>query len=60
MYIIYVYNISREEIKAAIRRMKDGKAAGMNVILSEVWRYGGKELERWIWEFCNRVWKGEK
>lgn len=41
--------ISKGEIKEAIRKLKDGKAAGMNGITEEAWKYGGEEIEGWIW-----------
>lgn len=40
--------------------MKDGKANGINGIPADVWKYGGEELENWIWEFCNSIWRGER
>lgn len=39
-------DISREEIKRVLRKMKDGKAAEIDKIPGEVWRYGGEELEK--------------
>jgi hypothetical protein len=51
--------ISREEIREAINKIKDGKAAGANGVPGEVWKYGGERVTEWIIEFCNRVWKGE-
>ncbi|XP_067214151.1 uncharacterized protein [Linepithema humile] len=51
--------IDREEIRRALRTIRDGKAAGIDEIPAEVWKYGGEELEEWVWGFCNRVWKGE-
>lgn len=51
--------ISKREIKEAIKRMRDGKAAEIDKIPSETWKHGGEELEEWIWGFCNRVWKRE-
>lgn len=33
--------ISSEEVRRAIEKLKDGKAAGMVGITNEVWRYGG-------------------
>lgn len=24
-----------------------------------MWKYGEEEIEKWIWEFCNSVWKGK-
>jgi len=51
--------ISREEIKRTIGELKVGKAMGVDGIPNEVWKFGGEELEVWIREFCNRVWRGE-
>lgn len=51
--------ISREEIGRAISKMKEGKAAGGDGIVNEVWKHGGKETKEWLWEICNKVWKGE-
>lgn len=33
--------ISSEEVRRDIGMLKNGKAAGMNGIMNEVWRYGG-------------------
>lgn len=46
--------ISKGEIKA-IRKLKDGKAAGIDGITGEVWKYGEEEIEEWIWEYCNKI-----
>lgn len=51
--------IGIEKIREIIGRMKNGKAAGMDGIPEEVWKYGEKELERWAGEFCNKVWESE-
>lgn len=51
--------LSMEEVRKAIRMLKDGKAAGIDELPSEAWKYGGEGMEEWVWEFCNRVWKGE-
>lgn len=40
--------------------MKDGKAAGIDEISSEAWKYGGEKVEGWLWRFYNRVWKGKR
>lgn len=36
--------ISKREIKEAMKRLKDGKAAGINEILGKVWKYEGEEV----------------
>ncbi|XP_067208444.1 golgin subfamily A member 6-like protein 25 [Linepithema humile] len=51
--------ISRKEIKKAIKRLRNGKAMGADGIPGEAWKYGGEEVEEWVWKWCNRVWKGE-
>lgn len=51
--------ISKEKIGEAIRNIKDGKAAGIDEIPNEIWKYGGTELEEWVWDFCNRISRGE-
>jgi len=39
--------------------LREGKASGIDGIPGEVWKYEGEEMEKWIGEFCVRVWKGE-
>lgn len=48
-----------EEVKKAIRKIKEGKAMGKDGVPGEAWKYGGVEVEKWIWEVCKRVWRGE-
>lgn len=53
--------IGREEFRRAMGRLRNGKAAGIDGIPGEAWKYGGGEgLEKWAWEFCNRIWEGEE
>lgn len=49
---------SREKIDKVIRKLKDGKSGG-NDIVNEVWKYEGGEVREWLWEIRNRIWKGE-
>ncbi|KAL6419218.1 hypothetical protein ACFW04_011519 [Cataglyphis niger] len=51
--------ISRSEMRAVMGRLKDNKAVGADGIPSEVWKYGGENVEEWIWKISNRIWKGE-
>lgn len=50
--------ISREEIREAIGNLRVRKAAGRDEVPDEVWKYGGEEVEEWVWRYCNGVWKG--
>jgi len=36
-----------------------GKASGIDGIPGDDWKYGGEEIERWVWEFCNKIWREE-
>lgn len=42
-----------------IKNIKIGKATGRDGIPGEMWKYGEESLEEGIWNFCNKVWKGE-
>ncbi|KMQ87127.1 phosphatidylinositol glycan anchor biosynthesis [Lasius niger] len=35
------------------------KAAGIDGMPNEVWKYGGEEMEKWVEEICRRVWREE-
>jgi len=53
-------DIERVEMKRALRRLGEGKARGIDGIPGEVWKFGGEEIEGWAWEFCNRMWRGDR
>jgi len=42
-----------------LRKIKDGKAEGVDGVPGEVWKYGEERLLDWTVGFCNRVWKGK-
>lgn len=48
-----------DEIQNASKKLKDGKAARMDGVPGEIWKYGGGIVEKWLWNFCNRVWMGQ-
>ena len=52
-------DIGRDEIGRVVRSLKDGKAGRGDGIQNEVWKYGGEEVEKWLWVLCNRVWRGK-
>lgn len=39
--------LERGEINRAIRKLKEGKAMGIE-LPGKVWKYGGKEVEDWV------------
>ncbi|KAG5313582.1 ZFY26 protein, partial [Pseudoatta argentina] len=49
------------EMGKVLRRLKNRKAMAGDGIPNKVWKYEGGELENWAtWEFCNKIWKGER
>jgi len=46
-------------VKRALKRIKDGKAMGLDGIPEKAWKYSGERLERWVRDYCNGVWKEE-
>lgn len=55
-----IEEISREEFKGLIRKLKGGKAPWRDGLISEVWKYCGEQVEEWARRMCNRVWRGEE
>lgn len=51
--------LNREEIERVLGKLKEGKTVGVDGIPNEVWRLEREEIREWIWEVCNKVWRGE-
>jgi len=55
-----VEEISKEEVRAAIRSLKNWKAPGSDSIPSELIKYGGEDMHNFIYRVCHsRVWQEE-
>ena len=52
--------ISRNEVKVAISRMKNGKATGVDVIPVEVWKCLGEEGIDMLWDLMKGIYEQEK
>ena len=52
--------ISRNEVKVAISRMKNGKATGMDGIPVEVWKCLGEEGIDILWDLMKGIYEQEK
>ena len=52
--------ISRNEVKVAISRMKNGKATGMDGIPVEVWKCLGEEGIDMLWDLMKGIYEKEK
>lgn len=51
--------IRQEDINDEIKRMKKGKAAGIDGIRNEAWMAGGEEVAKRLGEIIRRIWEGE-
>ena len=49
--------ITVEEVTMAIKRLKNGKSAGIDGIQAELLKHGGEETARKILQLCNRIWE---
>ena len=49
--------MTRREVKRAIKRLKTGKAPGMDGITAEMLKYGGEAVIDWMHLICNLAWK---
>ena len=54
-----VKKVSRKEAREAIRKMKQGKAAGLSEITTEMIVAGGRTAEEVILQLCQRVLDGK-
>lgn len=50
--------IGEEEIQNEVRRLKEGKAAGIDQIRNEAWKEGGEKVGKRLGEVLKMVWEG--
>lgn len=55
-----VKEISKKEVRAAIRSLENWKAPGSDSIPSELIKYGGDDMYNFIYRVCHKVWQEEK
>ena len=48
-------DLSKGEVALAMRRLKAGKAVGIDEVLGETLRLGGEKLEGKVWELLNQI-----
>jgi len=51
--------ITHNEVRRAINSLKNGKAAGIDGIQTELIKAGGKTMVATLTELCNKVWNTE-
>ena len=47
--------VTREEVKVAVRKLKNGKAPGSDEIVAELVKNGGQTMVDWLWELLREV-----
>lgn len=52
--------ITLNEVKESIRKLKNGKAPGPDDVVAEVLKHGGDQVELAVWDLCQRTWRDEK
>ena len=53
-------DVARWEVGRAIRKLKNGKAFGVDGVVAEILRNGGDWMEESVWRLCTAVFSGEK
>ena len=49
-------NISLEEVKKAVQKLKNRKAAGIDEVYAEMIRLSGERGLEWLWNVCQKAW----
>ena len=52
--------IERWEVGRALRRLRAGKAVGVDAVVAELLKHGGEWMEESVWELCVAVFEGEQ
>ena len=50
-----VEDITREEVVGRVRKLKNGKSAGIDEISGEMIKHGGEKVIDWIWKLCSKA-----
>lgn len=54
------WEIMGDDVRGAIRKLREGKVVGGDGISGEIWKYGREKLEGCVWGLCNKIWRGEE
>ena len=52
-------SITEDEVEAAVKKLKRGKAAGDDELVAETFKYGGEEMLKALWNMVEKVWQLE-
>ena len=51
--------VTREEVEEAVRKLRNGKAAGGEEIVAELLQYGREAITDWLFELIQDIWDRE-
>ena len=51
--------IEYKEVKVAVQAQKNGKAAGIDGFVTEIFKYGGEAISKAIWKLCAEMFQLE-
>ncbi|MCP4337615.1 MAG: reverse transcriptase family protein, partial [Desulfobulbaceae bacterium] len=49
--------IRRAEVSEALKKVKMGKASGIDGVCGEMLKYGGEIVIEWVWKMCRLAWE---
>jgi hypothetical protein len=52
--------IEREEVNEAIKRLKNNKSAGIDEVVTEILKYGGKWMRESVYQVCRKLFSEEE
>ena len=53
-------DIEKVELLCVLKKLKRGKATGLDGIPNELMRHGGEKITEIIWKFCEECFRGEE
>ena len=54
------YPISLEEVQAVVKKLRNGKAVGVDGLFNEIWKHGGDQATFYLWKLYQRIFDGEQ
>lgn len=52
-------SLSKDEFLAAVKKLKNKKAASINGIPSKAWKYSGERIRQCLFRIIQEIWNGK-
>ena len=53
------FPVQLDEVEEVVKKLKNGKAMGLNNIMNEVFKFGGVDVTRYLWKLFDLVFQNE-